>query len=479
MASAESDTVTVFVDTNCFIQLRDLKDLPWNELFPAAMTVVIVVATVVMDELDAKKHDRNQRVRNRARLALNLINDVSRADGMELALKPGAKPKVVLRLSDIGRLDWESLPRLDPTRPDDRLVAEAIQTECEGPKALLSHDTGPRIRARGCALEALEVPDVWLLPDDADEDSREIARLKRENESLRNRFPRIEASWQVGRAEVEQATVERLKLRPLTETEIRQLTDAYLEAHPKEKGVFYPRLGFGIGSETGFTQDDFERYSAEYDKFAEKLPHFFEKLHTLVEQASPMTPIDFRVVNSGSATAEGLTVGFHVSDDWLVFGDEEAAERFYSIRATAPKPPLTPRLKKVREVDEMARGLFRPDLRPRPRDPTGFYWEHRPAAIDHRGSLRCEEFRAKDVRDQTVWIYPWGEDRQSATLELEVHASNLSEPVPAQVRLTAVQAEVDWCDPRVSNRIEDAIRPLIIERFGVGTVNADGGAEER
>ena len=472
MAPAESDNVTVFVDTNCFIQLRDLKDLPWKELFPGGGTIVIVVASVVMDELDTKKHDRNQRVRNRARLALNLINEASRTDGMELSLKPGAKPELLLRLSDIGRLDWDSLPRLDPTRPDDQLVAEAMQSAGGSRAVLLSHDTGPRIRARRCGLEALEVPEDWLLPDDPDEDTREIARLKRENETLRNRYPRIEAAWLNGPEAAEQILVERLKLRPLTEPEIRELTGAYLEAHPREAGVFYPSLGFAIGSESGFTQHDFERYSAEYDKFSEKLPHFFEKLHSLVEQASPMTPVDFRIVNSGSATAEGLTVDFHVTDDWLIFGDEDDADRFYGTRAIAPKPPLTPRLKKVREADEMARGLFRPDFRPRPRDPTGFYWEHRPSAIDHRGSLRCEEFRAKDVYEQTVWIYPWGEDRQSSVLELEVHASNLSDPVPAKVQLTFVETEVDWSDPRVSNRIEDAIRPLIIERFGVGTVVA-------
>lgn len=472
MASADSGfrTVTVFVDTNCFIQLRDLKDLPWKELLPAATTIVIVVASVVMDELDAKKHDRNQRVRNRARLALNLINEASRADGMELALKTSAKLGVMLRLSEVGRLDWASLPQLDPTRPDDILVAEVMQSECVGGKVLLSHDTGPRIRARRCGLEALEVPDGWLLPDDPDEDTREIARLKRENETLRNCFPRIEAVWQIGGEAVEQVTIERLRLRSLTEPEIRELTTAYLDANPREKGVFYPSSGFSIGLETGLTQGDFERYSAEYNKFAETIPHFFEKLHTLVEQASPMTPIEFRLLNSGSATAEGLTVDFQTADDWLVFGDEEDAVRYYGMRASAPKPPLSPRLKKAGEVSEMARGLFSRDLRPRPRDPTGFYWEHRPAAIDHRGSLRCEEFRAKDVHEQTVWIYPWSEDRQTAKLALEVHASNLSEPVPTEVGLTTVEAEVEWSDPRVANRIEDAIRPLILSRFGVGTV---------
>lgn len=466
-ASTESETVTVFVDTNCFIQLRDLKDLPWKELFPAASLVVIVVASIVMDELDAKKNDRNRRVRDRARLALKLISEASRAEGMELVLKNGAKPRLLMRLNDIGRLDWESLALLDPTRADDVLVAEAMQSPAEASKVLLSHDTGPRIRARRCGLEALEIPEHWLLSEEPDEEAREIARLKRENETLRNRFPKIEAAWLEGNAEAKRLVVERLKLRPLSEGEILELADAYRKTNPKERGVFHPNLGFGIGGESGFSQSDYEHYSRAYDKFSTELPAFFETLHSIIEQASPTTEISFQIQNKGFATAEGLTVDFWLSNEWLVFADEEDAQHFYGRQAAAPKPPLTPQLQKVREADRMIRSIARPDFRQPQRDPTGFYWEDRPGVLDHSGALRCEKFRAKAEFKRSIWIYPWGEQCETAALELEVHASNLSEPIFARAQLSTIEVEVEWSDPRVLNRVEDAIRPLLVRRFGV------------
>jgi hypothetical protein len=469
VASAQQDpeTIAVFVDTNSFIQARDLKDLAWRTMFPGVRRVIICVVPVVVDELDQQKNGRNQRVRDRARKALKMIKDASRAQDMTIKLKTSADFTVVLRLADPDRIDWSKHQKLDSARPDDNLVAEALETAIDAPKVLLSHDTGPLIRARRCALDARELPIDWLLQDTADEDAREIARLKRENETLRNRHPSIKIAWEIEGEAVDEVAVERLKLPPLTEPEIRDLTAAYLNERPKEKGIFYPSLGFSIGTETGFTQGDFERYSAEYDKFAEKLPHWFEKLHTLVEQASPMTQIDFRVLNSGSATAEGFTVDFEVSDEWLVFGNEEAAVRHYGIRSGAPTPPLSPQLKMASEADALARSMFSRDFGPAPpRDPTGFYWEDRPAAIDHRGSLRCEQFRAKASWRKTIWIYPWGEDLQSASLSLEAHAANLSDPVSAEVRLSAVSVEVDWTDPRVATRLEAAIRPLIARQFG-------------
>lgn len=44
--------VGVVVDTNCFIQARDLKDLPWREIFPDAARVEVVVVPTVVEELD-------------------------------------------------------------------------------------------------------------------------------------------------------------------------------------------------------------------------------------------------------------------------------------------------------------------------------------------------------------------------------------------------------------------------------------------
>lgn len=85
--SPVADAIAVVVDCNCFIQLRDLKDLPWRDLFPGVKRIEILVTPSVISELDKKKVDTKDRVRNRARAALKLIDAASEADPMRLELR--------------------------------------------------------------------------------------------------------------------------------------------------------------------------------------------------------------------------------------------------------------------------------------------------------------------------------------------------------------------------------------------------------
>jgi PIN domain len=140
-----SDTKILFTDTNAFLQVRDLKDLPWRDLFPGVQAIDVMVAACVIEELDKHKTGTNQRRRDRARLALSLIEKASRESDLTLVLKD--KPvRVRIVIARAPPFNWAAHPSLDPSRPDDRLVAEAISFG-NGAMAF-SHDTGPRIRAR-------------------------------------------------------------------------------------------------------------------------------------------------------------------------------------------------------------------------------------------------------------------------------------------------------------------------------------------
>jgi hypothetical protein len=90
---------TLFVDTNCFIHLRDLKDLPWRSLFADARWVEIVVAPIVIEELDRFKVDRDGRRRDRSRKALNLIEAASGEPNFRLSLRDDPI-KVSLRVAN-------------------------------------------------------------------------------------------------------------------------------------------------------------------------------------------------------------------------------------------------------------------------------------------------------------------------------------------------------------------------------------------
>ena len=81
------DETRAFLDSNGFIQLRDLKDLPWAKAFPGSKVVKLMVSGVVIDELDNLKTSTNQRKRDRARAALKLIDEASQEDDYSTVLR--------------------------------------------------------------------------------------------------------------------------------------------------------------------------------------------------------------------------------------------------------------------------------------------------------------------------------------------------------------------------------------------------------
>ncbi len=56
-----SEFIELLADTNAFIQLRDLKDLPWCAVFPNAKRIDIIIASQVIEELDKLKNSNNGR----------------------------------------------------------------------------------------------------------------------------------------------------------------------------------------------------------------------------------------------------------------------------------------------------------------------------------------------------------------------------------------------------------------------------------
>ena len=108
----DGETKILFTDTNEFIQVRDLKDIPWRDIFPSVKTVDVMVAPSVIDELD-------------------------------LALVIRENPiRVRIVISTAPRLNWTEHPNLDPANPDDQLVGAALSVGSGA--AVISHDTGPR-----------------------------------------------------------------------------------------------------------------------------------------------------------------------------------------------------------------------------------------------------------------------------------------------------------------------------------------------
>lgn len=441
--------IRLFVDTNAFIQLRDLKDLPWRELFPAAAAIDILVSQTVIDELDRLKTGTNERRRNRARLALRLINTASEDSGFNVTLPHNALDlRLVIAMGAVP--DWSALPKLDRNRADDQLVAEVI-TFGNG-AALLSHDSGPRIRARIMGIQAYEPPETWLLPEERTDDQRKIAQLERMLENALSDRPRILAS--LGTLDEPRESFEFFipVVEPLPETMQAKLVSAYLDRHPPRRREERRELAMLV-SPMG---DSASSYNRKLDRFEDEVKKYFASLHQMVSRAGRAVPIYYAVKNDSGVAAQGLRIEMHVDGDASLFAEQEDAESFFGVRG----PPALPvfddglsSLSHMHRVNALSRALSQP------RDPTAFYWFTRPKYGDAEGALQCTDFRATRLWESDIWVCPDG--KEPCTLRLDVSATNLPSPVVRTASISIEEKPSAWTDKIVHDLLPEEVRTLL------------------
>jgi hypothetical protein len=445
--------VTLYIDTNCFLQVRDLKDLPWRDLFARVERVVIRVAPVVVEELDRHKTSTRPRLRNRARAALKLIESASHEEAMQISLR-STGPAVILQVDAGAPIPWHHLPTLVRESPDDRLVATAwsaadtlrLQATRVG---LLTADTGPRIRARGLGLAAYAVPDEWLLPDEPDDKDRKISELTRAVEALQRTWPDVVVAFgQSGRNE-DRLTVQIAKLPPLPPTLQRELADYHLSRHPRHvvRSGGWPSIDIMNRP----SEDAIEAYGRSYDSFERGVGAYFANLHRLIEARAATGFIDCRIENRGSVTAQGLILDLKAPTELEFYNREKDA----LLRAGSLEPPQAP--EKPKSPFESMHNVGRYDvgdlLRPQQRDPTKFYVRTDDRDADLLVSRECAEFRPQRSKSLRFWF------RAAEALPLEVEliaeasATNMDAPARARAILRIEHVELSWSDPQATQNL--------------------------
>jgi len=430
-----------YIDTNCFLHLRDLKDLPWRDLFPGLKELNILVTHIVIDELDRLKAERAGRLRDRARSALKLIEQASGEPGMRLCLRQ-TPTMIWLVIAEDRRIVWERYERLDPTRPDDQLIAAALSDTDLVRPTLVSHDAGPLIRARTVGLPAQRSPEDWELPPQQDKQAQDLAKLQRENAALKAAKPSIELVFPDADAEgvIHFVTP---KLEALPKSVVTALVEA-ANAHWPLEHIAITNHGFpysiGMG---GISAGQVAAYEAQYGEFIGKVRHLAENLHLVMALALRYGEIVFDIENPSQVTAEGLRVQASSPDGAKIFGDvEELLDVFGAV--AVPEPPSPPRDYMMGLPDHLLR------FAPESHDPTDVTTLHRPNPSS-TVILTCDEFRPTVIwRDSVFGACIDGSD---LNVTFEIGARNLPEPVRARVRCRRVPGNITWNEPAVIHRL--------------------------
>jgi hypothetical protein len=393
------ETKILFTDTNGFLQVKDLKDIAWKDLFPGATCVDVMVAPSVIDELDKHKTGTNQRRRDRARFALKLIDQASRSLDLTLVLRD--KPICVrMVISTAPRLNWTQHPNLDPANADDQLVAEALSFG--NGAAIFSYDTGPRIRARIAKIEAYEPAEDWLLPIEQTDDQRKITQLERDLKQSLSRFPNIVAGFDNLDEETSEIRIIRPVPEPLDPELVLRLTADYLAMHPRANPHSTGHPWLSTITMYGISDHQVEKYHADYSSFEARVHDYYANLHELVRRLGTVATIDYWVKNDSGVAADGLRIEFDLEGVGSLVSDREDAAPYLGCSMKILGPPELPR-SDLDRISNIALGqLVEP-----PRDPVAFYWFKRPEIVAAHGAKQCQEFRPTRVfRDSILVLAP-------------------------------------------------------------------------
>lgn len=445
------ETKILFIDTNGFLQVRDLKDIPWRNLFPGVKAVDVMVAPSVIDELDQHKNGTNQRRRDRARLALQVIERASGEPDLALVLRDDPI-RVRIVISTAPRFDWTKHPNLNSANPDDRLVAEALSFG--NGATVFSHDTGPRIRARIAKIEAYEPAVEWLLPIEQTDDQRKMTQLQRDLKQVLSERPNIIAGFE-NLDEGSEIRIIRPVVQPLDPHVAHRLAAEYLGEHPRASLTY--ATNDLLGQIHGISESETKRYQAKYASFEAEVRDYYTNLHKSVWRIGIAAAIDYFVRNDSGVAAEGLRVEFDLQGGGPLLASRRDSP--FDKLFGEPEPPTRPRSM----FNTLNPALNFPTLQDhmRPRDPVAFYWFQRPEFRGKHSARQCQEFRATREFSDCIFVVP-DEVPTKLGLRLHVEAANLPSPVNVAANIVISEQAVEWSDPTVQAILPDRIRKLVV-----------------
>ena len=477
-SALKEGTLYLFPDTNVFLQCRSLNELDWSE-WGDYEEIHLIVCQPVQREMDKHKNRGNDRIGKRARKTYSMFRQIIlNEQDYELIQQTG--PRVVLSLDVSISPNEMQLTSLDYSKNDDQLVgcvhAYRERNACLDVR-LLTHDIGPMMTAKSVRVPFVAVPDSWLLPPEPNKTEKELTKVSRELDRLKELEPRFRTrcldEWE---NEIDAIEISYTVYEPLTGDDLAGLIDSLTAEFPIATD-FGPREPIERASLWGwkdvYTPADDEAIASyttqEYPSWIEKCKRVLSNLHgELQGQARPA--VHFGATNEGIRPGKKVLVilaakgRFEISAPPVEGGSSDESGKVSLQLEKPPKPPhgewkSTSALSLLATLsDAVSTGKAWQDSMPtiarlpwatadRSRDPDCFYYKpERPNGPVQSFMLECEQWRhgkGEEVFEAEIWI-DGDEDKISGALELEIHAENISRPTrriwPVRIMVTRKSA---------------------------------------
>jgi|GEM_PF-2418430 len=334
----------IFLDTNIFIHFQFYEQIPWQEIVGDEYNLII--APIVLDELDKHKTSSNKKIAGRIKNILPKIEQgQTTINGIINACLPVPKDETFSKFN------------LSRSQQDHALLSAILEFgEQNGSENIIfiSHDTGPRMRARQLGISVIELEEKYLLPEEDSQEEKELKKLRKENAELKNNLPKVELTLNDGN------NFKQVELTPLLQTE-----DDYCEKelkHIKEKHSPFTnentiendtytntsvlleslvsnkrRLNSLFAAINQPTIEQKERYNQELETFYAEYEKIVKEKYKWDKILSNAVLLNLDISNNGTAPANDIDV-------FLIFPDSVKILLYDDFpRIEKPKQPYKPK----------------------------------------------------------------------------------------------------------------------------------------
>jgi hypothetical protein len=327
--NSNTDKTVVVVDTNLFIHFRPLDQIDWSAL--RSKNIELVVLPTVIRELEKLKAvGQSARIRSRAGQMTAWLSNLS-DKGLEVQIKDGLRLRFETNEPTLDFADNNLVREVQ----DDVLIAGLLTVAQTSPTrpVMATADLGVKMKARVREFNVFAPQDSDKLADEPDPRDKELKELRKENEQLKNRQPRLFATFNDGESRL-MVVRQQLGSMPATLADIQRK---------------YPLIGMpGATQALGGPQTLMrsihtmsntarDRYNEDLQKFYSAYEKYFNKVTTLRRLATCRLELFFMLENAGSAPATDIDVMIEFPKQTKAFTDERLIQE-----PTAPEPPELP-----------------------------------------------------------------------------------------------------------------------------------------
>jgi PIN domain len=341
--------VVLVPDTNIFIEAKDLKDLPWEEL--ASQEVRLMACPTVLEEIDDLKTSVKNRVKERARKWNSNFKKLLSPGALPLVLKERF-PRVTLEILKANSVG-PSQGLLDLTKKDKQVVdwtlryRDANQSE---DVRLLTEDTGPLGKAYELNLAVLPMPEHWRPELGPSEDQKEIETLRQKIKLYQDNYPKPVIRILDGQRK--DLTGIKLKARPyrnLTSDEVDALIDELKQNDPP---VTAEQLKSPDGSQLHLsggllwkppTDETISKYlHEEYPAWIAETKRVLFELGTNLSIGSLIAGVTVALTNQGARPAESVKLTVKASGYIALLKNKIQPASLFTppVIPNSPRPPI-------------------------------------------------------------------------------------------------------------------------------------------